>query len=969
MNKSIRMRQAFLLALTILAAWLLPLFEGDISMPVEAASVDYPVQLMNIATKDNSKVLTENGTTDGSTLSVKALGNDLSPSWRFDRVGADSNGTFFKLVNAQSGRLLTPLNYNVSAGTSVIMHGSESAASQHWYVVPVKSDHLGNSLYYKIVNYSNTSLALTQGSSGMALANYTGADNQLWLLNSDGLQGFAGYCSNDNTGNIKAGNIGGLFGEVVEVSNFNDLKTYATSDEPYTIIVTKNISVNELNMNGERYMCTAGRIYVHSNKTIIGSYGANTLYNVQFCTKSNSGVGNNIIIKNFKSTHDAESNNNDSIQFYFGSGKNIWVDHVTFVGHSNYGYAPKTGKVDEDKFLACCYDADYCTVSDSSFGAHKYGLILGYPSDDENSKKNYDGFPHMSIIGNKFYQTETRGPGLMRWGYFHSLNNYVNTFSMAYTVHSGCDIYAENCYYENGGNVICDWNSITYAGAYAESGSKFSNCGRTVQGQGTSNNPSYSKASSFRPKNNYTYTSLSADAAKTYCNTYSGCQTSKNNMKYLRYAKNGVPSAGYTEIPSGPVAATFNDGATFRLKNVNSGLYMQIADGNAENGANVQQWGDNNKAVHEIWKLYNAGDGYYYIASAAGDGGTYVLDVAGKKTDNGTNIDVYKFNSNDNQKFMFTRNSDGSYKIRTKITGENSAVEIESGSTTSGANVQQWEVNGANCQDWILEPVTDPGCKMNTSVIYTFKNTNSGMVMDIKDGVMAESSNVQQWEQNGADCQKWILKDFGKDNYYWIRSYQDNGYALKAEGSEVGSNISVSEYSSKDSSQLFRFTKNLDGTYSIITHASNDACLVEVGSASTEFGANILQWEPTSNNCQKWNAVTEVTTTVTTITTTTTTTAKATTTTEKATTQSTTTTEKVTIQTTTPAVTTTEPVKMVGDVNDDKQLSTADAVMLQKWLANAADIKVLSLADVNNDGKLNVFDLIILKRKLLNEMV
>lgn len=52
----------------------------------------------------------------------------------------------------------------------------------------------------------------------MTLAKYTGADNQLWLLNADGLQGFAGYCFDDNTGNIKAGDIGGLFGEIVEVS-------------------------------------------------------------------------------------------------------------------------------------------------------------------------------------------------------------------------------------------------------------------------------------------------------------------------------------------------------------------------------------------------------------------------------------------------------------------------------------------------------------------------------------------------------------------------------------------------------------------------------------------------------------------------------------------------------------------------------------------------------------------------------
>jgi len=533
MNEIKKTRHACFLAVILLIAWLLPLFSfSGADVPAVAASVDYPVQLMNLASKNASTVLTENGTADGSSLTMKALGNDLSPSWRFDRVGSDSNGTFFKLVNAQSGRLLTPKGYNVTAGNSVIIYGSESAQSQHWYVVPVSQDRLGNNLCYKIVNYSNTSLALTQGTSGMTLENYTGADNQLFLLNADGLQGFAGYCNNDNTGKVKAADIGGLFGETVEVSSFADLKKYAESDTPYTIVVNKNISVTELNMNGTRYMCTAGRIYVRSNKTIIGSYSANTLFNVQFCTSSGKGVGNNIIIKNFDMQHDAESNNNDSIVCYFGSGQNIWVDHVTFTGHNGYGYAPQTGQVDEDKFLACCYDADYCTVSDCSFGGHKYGLILGYPADDANAK-NYDGFPRMSLISNKFYDTNTRAPGLMRWGYFHSLNNYVNKFSMGYTVHSGCDIYAENCVYENGGSVICDWNSITYAGAYAESGSIFTNCSRTVQGQGTSSNPSYSQASSWRPSGNYSYVKLEASAAKNYCNSYSGCQTSKGNWMYL----------------------------------------------------------------------------------------------------------------------------------------------------------------------------------------------------------------------------------------------------------------------------------------------------------------------------------------------------------------------------------------------------------------------------------------------------
>ncbi|MDO4863368.1 MAG: RICIN domain-containing protein [Ruminococcus sp.] len=704
MGNKIKKQLSIIMSLLLVLGFVLPFgFSSDLR--ALAVSADHPAQLMNIVTKDGSKALKENGTSDGSALSVAELGGDLSPAWRFDRVDQDSNGTFFKIVNAQSGRLLTPQNYNASSGARVIVYGSESAKSQHWYVIPVSTDRLGNSLYYKIVNYADTSLALTQSSGGISLSTYTGADSQLWLLNCDGLQGFAGYCSDDATGKIKAGNIGGLFGETVEASTFDELKKYATSDTPYTIIVTKNISVTELNMNGERYMCSAGRIYVHNNKTIIGSYSAHTLFNVQFCTSSKLGTGNNIIIKNFDMQHDAESNNNDSIVCYFGSGENIWVDHVTFTGHNGYGYAPKTGKVDEDKFLACCYDADYCTVSDCSFGAHKYGLILGYPADGANEKAKYDNFPRMSLISNKFSDTNTRGPGLMRWGYYHSLNNYVNKFSMAYTVISNCKIYAENCVYENGGNVICDWDKMTYAGSYSESGSVFSNCKRTKQG-GDSN--STATACSWRPSSNYRYTALTANDAKNYCNAYSGCQKDKGNIMYLRYSSKGVPSAGYSEAPSGPSAAEFTDGSLYMIKNVNSGLYMEVTGGAAKSGTNVQQWGQDGARRHNTWKLVSAGDGYYYIYSCLGDMGAFALGLAEEKAVNGVNIGIYDLSGSKAQQFMFTSNGDGSYKIRTRASAENSAVEIKDAGTSSGDNVQQWEINGASCQDWVLEPAVLP---------------------------------------------------------------------------------------------------------------------------------------------------------------------------------------------------------------------------------------------------------------------
>ena len=282
---------------------------------------------------------------------------------------------------------------------------------------------------------------------------------------------------------------------------------------------------------------------------------------------------------------------------------------------------------------------------------------------------------------------------------------------------------------------------------------------------------------------------------------------------------------------------------------------MQVEGGIAANGTNVQQWGTIDGTVHDIWKTIDAGNGYYYLVSGVGDGGTYCLDVTGKSTENGANIEIYQYGGGTNQQYYITSNSDGSYTLKTRVSGNKSAVEIKDAGVQSGNNVQQWTLNGHNCQNWIFEPVTNPGCSMNTGLIYEFENLNSKMVMDIAGGTMKENTNVQQWSTGHYKSQQWILKAFsGGGNYYYIRSNSDTNFVLKATSNTNGGNICIVPYSTSDSSMLFKFSKNPDGSYMILTRASKDACYVEVAYASVQSGANVQQWGPTNNSCQCWKA-------------------------------------------------------------------------------------------------------------------
>lgn len=209
---------------------------------------------------------------------------------------------------------------------------------------------------------------------------------------------------------------------------------------------------------------------------------------------------------------------------------------------------------------------------------------------------------------------------------------------------------------------------------------------------------------------------------------------------------------------------------------------------------------------------------------------------------------------------------------------------------------------------------------MDTNAVYTFKNTNSGLVMDIANGKMEEGSNVQQWESNNLSCQQWTLEPFmNGTTYYYVRSVADPNYVLKAMTNSQGGNIEIVPYAGNDSMMLFQFTKVGDGSYYISTRSSRDACFVEIDGASKSGGANVQQWVNTYNKCQNWQAVTVTTTATQTTTTTTTTTA--------------TTTESTTTGTTTTAAPVV--VKYPGDVNCDGTVSIADAVLILQYLANA----------------------------------
>ena len=172
--------------------------------------------------------------------------------------------------------------------------------------------------------------------------------------------------------------------------------------------------------------------------------------------------------------------------------------------------------------------------------------------------------------------------------------------------------------------------------------------------------------------------------------------------------------------------AVIDTAHTYKIKNKNSGLYLEVADSKAENGANVQQ----GTTGATGWRFEESEtSGYYYIYSELGDGKTYLLDIDFGKIDNGTNIGIWGNTNSDAQLFKMVDNGDGTYAICTKVTDDNSGIGVTSASKESGANVIEWECNDSDDQKWTLEIKIDP---INGKLI--------------KDLTVKDMNNYQNWK-------------------------------------------------------------------------------------------------------------------------------------------------------------------------------------------------------------------------------
>ncbi len=240
-----------------------------------------------------------------------------------------------------------------------------------------------------------------------------------------------------------------------------------------------------------------------------------------------------------------------------------------------------------------------------------------------------------------------------------------------------------------------------------------------------------------------------------------------------------------------------SDGKTYRLQAVCNDLYIDNG-GSSDIDFNTHMWEWASTGA-QMWYIIDAGNGWYTFVNH--DSGL-VLDVQNGNTANGTNIRQHTSNGTDSQKFRFipvgnANISDGVYNIESKL-NTNLRLDVAYGGSSNGANLWLYQSNHSSAQQFRVTKQSD-GKTYRLQAVCNDLYIDNGGSSDI-------DFNTHMWEWASTGAQMWYVIDAG-DGWYSIVNH-DSGLALDVENGNASSGTNIRQHTYNGSNaQKWRFVQ------------------------------------------------------------------------------------------------------------------------------------------------------------------
>ena len=242
------------------------------------------------------------------------------------------------------------------------------------------------------------------------------------------------------------------------------------------------------------------------------------------------------------------------------------------------------------------------------------------------------------------------------------------------------------------------------------------------------------------------------------------------------------------------------------------------------------------------WILRDSGKNGWIISSLSNP--ELSISVEGNIA-NGSKMILSKTQDNDNQMFWITNISseqksktNGIYKIAIGA-DSNKAIEVAGSNKEDNAKVDIWDYGNATAQKFYLQ-YQDEG-------FYKITAMHTGKSLTAKDNRIEEGTQIVQYNYQGLDSQKWILRDSGKNG--WVISPLSNpGLSISVEGSIVNGAKMILSKTEDNNNQMF-YVYNIsteqrtkqDGVYKIAVGADSNKT-IEVAGSDTGNNAKVDIW-------------------------------------------------------------------------------------------------------------------------------
>jgi len=243
--------------------------------------------------------------------------------------------------------------------------------------------------------------------------------------------------------------------------------------------------------------------------------------------------------------------------------------------------------------------------------------------------------------------------------------------------------------------------------------------------------------------------------------------------------------------------------------------------------------------------------GVYRIVNKASG---LALDMAGCRTDNGTNVGQYHYWGETCQQWEVSPQADGSYAIL--ATGTTQALDRVA--CQDNGNVILYEHLANDCQRWQLTPTGDNAFKIVAAAQPTQSLSLQGC-SSTGAANTAPAANVEMQVYAGHDCQLWYFDTLPllPTGTYKIRNRQ-SGLLLTAEGdSRNGANV-VQQFASATPLQHWRLEQGTGNDVDLYSITLADAVTQSLDRAGC-FGAgdnpNVMLWEQNPHCDQRWRIV------------------------------------------------------------------------------------------------------------------